>query len=106
MDNVVIGLVIPNALERETQISLLGQTIKCSHIREDSRTLMMVERIVQFGVFLNPSLRELSVCTNFVPKLQYFLVDAHIPVLLLSLAPSLAPFFLHSQLFLKRFVVL
>ena len=27
-----IGLVIPNALQRETQISQLGQTIKCSHI--------------------------------------------------------------------------
>ena len=32
MWTVVIGLVIPNALERETQISLLGQTIKCSRI--------------------------------------------------------------------------
>ena len=42
---------------------------------------MMVERIEQFGVFLlNPSLRELSVCTNFVSILKYFVVDAHIPV--------------------------
>ena len=46
--------------------------------REDSRTIMMVERIEQFGVFLPcSSLRE---HTNSVSNLRYFLVDAHIAV--------------------------
>ena len=58
--------------------------------REDSRTLLMVERIEQFGVLLNPSLCVHSVCTNFVSKLQYFLVDAHIPVSLVVIGTVLS----------------
>ena len=48
--------------------------------REDSRTLMMDD----------PSLRELSVCTNFVSKLKYFVVDAHIPVSLVVIGTVLS----------------
>ena len=68
MDNVVIGLVIPNVLERETQISPLGQTIQCSQIE-------------QFGVFPPcSSLHEHSFLTKSVSDLRYFPVDAHITV--------------------------
>ena len=63
----------------------------------------MVERIEQFAVFLlNPSLREISVCTNFVSKLQYFLVDAHIPVSLVVIGFVLSA---HSAVSRERFVV-
>ena len=74
------GLVIPDALERETKIYLLGQTIKCSHIVKTSRTLMMDD----------PSLRELSVCSNFVSNLKYFVFDAHIPVSLVLIGTVLS----------------
>ena len=49
--------------------------------REDSRTIMVVERIGQYGVF-SPcaNLREHSVCTNSVSNFRCSLVDAHIPV--------------------------
>ena len=49
--------------------------------REDSRTIMVVERIVQFGVFPPCSnLREQSVCTNSVSNFRCSPVDAHISV--------------------------
>ena len=49
--------------------------------REDSRTIMVVERIGQFGVYPQRSnLREHSVCTNSVSNFQCSSVDAHIPV--------------------------
>ena len=102
--NVVIGLAILDALERETPMSGLGQMNKMLPDREDSRTIMMVERIEQFGVFPpSSSLREHSVCTTSVSNLPYFPVDAHIPQCLL-LSPT--PFLLHSQLILKKCVVL
>ena len=73
VDNVVIGLVILNALEIETQISLLGQMTIVS--------IMVVERIGQFGVFPQCSnLREHSVCKNFVSNFRCSPVDAHIPI--------------------------
>ena len=76
MDNVVNGLVILNALEIETQISLLGQMTNYFPDLEDSRTIMVVERIGQFGVFPQCSkLREHSV-SNFRCSPD----DAHIPV--------------------------
>ena len=71
--------------------------------REDSRTIMVVERIGQSGVFSPCSnLREHSVCTNSVSHFRCSLVDAHSQFLLLSLAR----FIRHSQLILKKFVVL
>ena len=49
--------------------------------REDSRTIMVVERIGQSGVFSPCSnLREHSVCTDFVSHFGCSPVDAHIPV--------------------------
>ena len=49
--------------------------------REDSRTIMMVERIEQFGVFPPCSnLHQPSVCSNSVSNFRYFPVDAHISV--------------------------
>ena len=49
--------------------------------REDSQTIMTVERIGQFGVFSSCSkLREHSVCTNSVSHFRCSPVDAHIPV--------------------------
>ena len=49
--------------------------------REDSRTIMTVERIEQSGVFSPCSnLREHSVCTNSVSHFRCSPVDAHIPV--------------------------
>ena len=47
VDHVVIRLEIPNVLERETQISLVGQTIKCSQIMRIA-TVKMVPQIEQF----------------------------------------------------------
>ena len=59
---------------------------------------MRVERIEQFGVFLlDPSLREHSVWTNFVSKLQYFVVDAHIPVSLVVIGTFLSALSAVSQ---------
>ena len=73
--------MITNVLERETQISLLGQMTNRFPGREDSRTIMVVERIEQFGVFLPCSnLREHPVCTNSVSNFRCSPVDAHIPV--------------------------
>ena len=79
---MVIGLVILNAMEIETQISLLGLMINCFQItRTVEPTIMMVERIGQSGVFSSCSnLREHSVCTNSVAHFRCSLVDAHIPV--------------------------
>ena len=49
--------------------------------REDSRTIMVVERIGQSGVFPPcSSLREHSVCTNSFSNFRCSPVDAHIPV--------------------------
>ena len=49
--------------------------------REDSRTIMVVERIGQSGIFPPCSnLREHSVCTNYVSNFRCSPVDAYIPV--------------------------
>ena len=49
--------------------------------REDSRTITVVERIGQLGVFPQCSnLREHSVCTNSVSDSRCSPADAHIPV--------------------------
>ena len=49
--------------------------------REDSRTIMVVERIGQFGAYPQCSnLREHSVCTNSVSNFRCSSVDVHIPV--------------------------
>ena len=49
--------------------------------REDSQTIMMVERFEPFGVFPPcSSSRGHSVCMNSVLNVRHFLVDSHIPV--------------------------
>ena len=71
--------------------------------REDSRTIMVVERIGQFGVYPQRSnFLEHSVCTNSVSNFRCSSVDEHIRCLLLSLTRSIQ----HAQLILKNFVVL
>ena len=80
MDNVVIGLVILNALEIETNFTTWPDDPSIPD-REDSRTIMVVERIGQLGVFPQCSnLREHSVCTNSVSNFLCSPFDAHIPV--------------------------
>ena len=72
---MVIGLVILNAL------FTTWPDDQSFPDREDSRTIMVVERIGQFGVFPQCSnLREHSVCTNSVSNFRCSPVDAHIPV--------------------------
>ena len=78
---MVIGLVILNAMEIETQISLLGQMINHFQIArtvEPSWWLNGLDNLVFFPQCSN--LREHSVCTSSVSNFRCSSVDVHIPV--------------------------
>ena len=103
MDNVFIGLVIPNVLEIETQISLLGQMIyrfQIARTVEPSWWLNGLDNLVSF--------LSVQICVNILSarilsRIFDVRVSMHTSQFLLL---SLARFIRHSQLILKKFVVL
>ena len=98
VDNVVIGLVILNALEIETQISLLGQ------MTND----FQISRIVEPSWWLNgldnlASLHNVQNCVNIQSRIFDVLLTMRTSQ---SLLLSLERFVQHAQLILKNFVFL
>ena len=100
---MVIGPVIPNALEIETQISLLGQMInrfQTARTAEPSWWLNGLDNLA--------SVLPVQICVS----IQFARILSHIFDVLLSmhtsqfLLLSQARFSQHAQLFLNKFVVL
>ena len=103
VDNVVIGLVILNALEIETQISLLGQMINHFQIARTVEPSWWLNGLDNLVPILN-----VQICVNIQSAR---ILSRIFDVLLLVctsqfLLLSLALFIQHAQLILKNFVVL
>ena len=99
MDNAVIGLVIPNALERETQISLLGQMINCSQIVRTAEPSWWLSGLNNLVFFLPVPICVSSPFARILSRIFDVLLSMRISQFLLL---SLAPFIRHSQLILKK----
>ena len=103
VDNAVIGMVILNALEIETQISLLGQMIDHFQIArtvESSWWLNGLDNLVSILSIQNcASIQSARVLSRIFDVLLTMRTSQ-------SLLLSLARFAQHAQLILKNFVVL
>ena len=103
MDNVVIGLVILNALEIETQISLLGQMTNRFQIVRTVQPSWWLNGLDNLASFL-----DVQICVSIQSAR---ILSRVFDVLLLNrtsqfLLLSRARFIQHAQLILKNFVVL
>ena len=103
MDNVVIGLVKLNALEIETQISLLGQMINGLQIARTSEPLWWLNGLDNLASFLHVQICVSIQSARILSRIFDVLLSMHTSQFLLL---SLARFIQHAQLFLKNIVVL
>ena len=72
VDNAVIGLMILNALDIVTQISLLGQMINHFQIARTAEPAWWLNGLDNLASFLRSNLREHSVCTKFCLAFSMF----------------------------------
>ena len=103
MDNLVIGLVILNALGIETQILLLGQMTNRFQIKRTVKPSWWLNGLDNLVSFLNVQISTNIKSARILSRIFDVLLTMHTSQFLLL---SLARFVKHAQLILKKFVVL